>query len=83
MIQVQVSSDAELKTILRFLTHASIAQRREHQIQMTEVPGLILTGVTFCCCFLSFHVVKPLMPILPLMLIWGVCENSNMLVYRI
>ena len=30
------------------VTHASIAQRGEHQIQVVEVPGPILTGVTFC-----------------------------------
>ena len=38
-------------------THASIAQRGEHQIQMDEVPGSTLSGVTFfvlfffCLCF--------------------------------
>ena len=28
----------------------------------------MLTGVTFCCWIFCFHLVKPLMPILPLLL---------------
>ena len=34
------------------VTHASIAQRGEHQFQMAEVPGSILTGVAGFLCFL-------------------------------
>ena len=41
---------------------ASVAQKAEYQIQMTEVLGSILTGVTVCFWIIYFHVVKPLMP---------------------
>ena len=52
-------------------TLASIAQRAEHQIQMAEVPGSILTGITFYC-WTCFDMVKHLMPILPILF---VCEK--------
>ena len=41
--------------------YARLAQRGKHQTQRAEVPDSILTGITFL-----FHVVKPLMLILPL-----------------
>ena len=51
----------KLKDNLRIsqVAHDLIAQRGEHQIQMAEVPGSMLTGVTFC-----FHVAKPISAIL-------------------
>ena len=55
-------------------THASVAQRAEHQIQMDEVPGSMLT---FGYCIFCLHRVKPLMPMLPLLLILCVCENLD------
>ena len=43
------------------VTHASTAQRGEHQIQMAEIPGSVLTGVIFCCWnFFCFHKGKPM-----------------------
>ena len=41
--------------------------RAEHQIQVAEVLGSMLTGVTFYCWIFCFHIdlVKPVMPILP------------------
>ena len=45
------------------ITHASMAQRVEYQIEMAEVLGSMLTGITFCC-WIFFHKVKPLMPTL-------------------
>ena len=50
------------------LTDTSMAQRAEHQIQMAEVLGSVLNRVTFLLGVL-FHMVKPLMPKLPLVLI--------------
>ena len=43
-----------------------ITQTGEHQIQMTEVPGSILTGIIFFFWNFCLHIVKPLMPIMPL-----------------
>ena len=38
------------------VAHASMVQRAEHQIQMAEVLGSKLIGVTYCCwIFLSSH----------------------------
>ena len=45
------------------VTHASIAQRGAHQIQMAEVPGSVLTGVTFCCWIFLVFTILPLLPI--------------------
>ena len=36
------------------ITHASMAQRAKCQIQMAEVLGSVLTGVTFCCTIFLF-----------------------------
>ena len=49
------------------VTHASIAQRAEHQIHVTEVLGSMFTGVTYYCVIISFHMVTSFMPILPLL----------------
>ena len=44
-------------------TQTSMSQRADFQIQVAELPGSMLTGVTFYCrIFFCFHVVKPLMP---------------------
>ena len=44
------------------------AQRGEHQIQVAEVLGSLLTGVTFCrCIFLLSQVVESVMPMLLLL----------------
>ena len=33
-----------------------MAQRAEYQIQVAEVLGSMLTGVTFCCWIFCFHI---------------------------
>ena len=38
--------------------HDLMSQRGGNQIQMAEVPGSILTGVTFCCCILCPNFLK-------------------------
>ena len=40
-----------------------LKNKKKHQIEISAIPGSILTGLTFCCWIFCFHVVKPLMPI--------------------
>ena len=41
-----------------------MAQRAECQIQVAEILGSMITGVTFYCWIFCFHAVKPVMPTL-------------------
>ena len=50
---------------------------------MAEVVSSMFSGVTFCCWIFVFHVVKPVMPILPFLSILCVrekpyCINTNL-----
>ena len=58
-------------------TYLDSSEKGEHQIQMTEVPGSMLTGVTFVAGFFCFQTVKPVMPILPILFFF--LENSIIL----
>ena len=54
----------------------AIVHRGQHQIQMAEVQGSILIVVTFCCWIFCFQVVKPPMPLLPIIC---VCEKLELI----
>ena len=57
------------------IKHASMAQRAEFQIQISQIQSSMLTVLIFCCCiFFCFHVVKHVMPILPILC---VCEKLD------
>ena len=43
-----------------------MAQTADNQIQVTEVLGSMLTGLTFYCWNFCFHTVKPVPPLLPI-----------------
>ena len=48
--------------LLEWIEHVNLAQRVEYQTCMAELPGSILTGVTFCCwSFLFLGIVADLL----------------------
>ena len=60
--------------------HATIAQRGEHQIQFAEVPGSMFTWVRFSYwIFFCFHIVKPMMSVLPLWPIYAKTQFAKKL----
>ena len=69
---------------------ALIAQRREHQIQMAEIPGSVFTVVMFCCWIFLFshNKISPILPLLPILaILWkpwvcSFCRFSSYIIYQ-